>query len=74
MLTHTKQSPAKFGEIRMTSTTEQRQKPMTADQTLEMKRAKMLLLAGSKPSAMVDAIVSHRHPAYRGKLDRTPML
>ncbi len=35
---------------------------------------KMLLLTGSKPPALIDAIVSHRHPAYRGKLDRNPMV
>ncbi|KWV40310.1 hypothetical protein AS026_26475 [Rhizobium altiplani] len=74
VLTRTKQSSAKFGESRKTSTAEQRQKLMTADQILEMKTGKMLLLARSKPPAMVDAIVSHRHPAYRGKLNRNPML
>lgn len=47
---------------------------MTADQILEMKTGKMLLLTGSKPPALVDAIVSHRHPVYRGKLDRNPMV
>lgn len=34
----------------------------------------MLLLTGSKPPALVGAIVSHRHPVYRGKLDRNPMV
>lgn len=74
VLTRTKQSAAKFGESRKTSTAEQRQKLMTADQILEMKTGKMLLLTGSKPPALIDAIVSHRHPAYRGKLDRNPMV
>lgn len=74
VLTRTKQSTAKFGESRKTSTAEQRQKLMTVDQILEMKTGKMLLLTGSKPPALVDAIVSHRHPAYRGKLDRNPMV
>ena len=74
VLTRTKQSAAKFGENRKTSTAEQRQKLMTADQILEMRTGKMLLLAGSKPPALIDGIVSHRHPAYRGKLDRNPML
>ncbi|MFC3076380.1 hypothetical protein ACFOHH_24925, partial [Shinella pollutisoli] len=64
----------KFGESRKTSTAEQRQKLMTTDQILEMKTGKMLLLTGSKPPALVEAIVSHRHPAYRGKLDRNPMV
>ena len=70
VLTRTKQSSAKFAESRKTSTAEQRQKLMTADQILEMKTGKMLLLAGSKPPALVDAIVSHRHPVDRGNLDR----
>ncbi|MCS0463680.1 MULTISPECIES: hypothetical protein [Rhizobium] len=70
----TKQSSAKFGESRKTSTAEQRQKLMTADHILEMKTGKMLLLTGSKPPALVDAIVSHRHSSYRGKLDRNPMV
>lgn len=74
VLTRTKQSAAKFGESSKTSTAEQRQKLMTADQILEMKTGKMLLLAGSKPPVLVDAIVSHRHPAYMGKLDRNPMV
>jgi len=30
---------------------------MTADQILEMKTGKMLLLTGSKPPALIDAIV-----------------
>ncbi|CDM60890.1 hypothetical protein LPU83_pLPU83c_0328 (plasmid) [Rhizobium favelukesii] len=47
---------------------------MTADHILEMKTGKMLLLTGSKPPALVDAIVSHRHSSYRGKLDRNPMV
>ena len=46
VLTRSKQS-SKFGESRKTSTAEQRQKLMTADQILEMKTGKMLLL-GSK--------------------------
>lgn len=74
VLTRTKQTAAKFGESRKTSTAEQRQKLMTADQILEMKTGKMLLLAGSKPPALIDGIISHRHPAFRGKLDRNPML
>lgn len=74
VLTRTKQSAAKLGESRKTSTAEQRQKLMTADQILEMKTGKMLLLTGSKPPALVDAIVSHRHPVYRQKLDRNPMV
>lgn len=74
VLTRTKQSAAKFGESSKTSTAEQRQKLMTVDQILEMKTGKMLLLAGSKPPALVNAIVSHRHSAYRRKLDRNPMV
>ncbi|WP_327206668.1 hypothetical protein [Rhizobium beringeri] len=74
VLTRTKQASAKFGESRKTSTAEQRQKLMTADQILELKTGKMLLLAGSKPPVFVEAIVSHRHPTYRGKLDRNPMV
>ena len=53
---------------------EQRQKLMTADQILELKTGKMLLLTGSKPPAIIDRIISHRHPVYAGKLDRNPMV
>ncbi|WP_246690967.1 TraM recognition domain-containing protein [Neorhizobium alkalisoli] len=70
----TKQSAAKLGESRKTSIAEQRQKLMTADHILEMKWGRVLPVAGSKPPALVDAIVSYKHPAYRRKLDRKQML
>lgn len=74
VLIKTKQLAANLSETSTTSMVEHCQKLMTADQILELKTGKMLLLTGSKPPTLVDAIVSHRHPAYRGKLDRNPMV
>ncbi len=71
VLTRTRQHGGKSSGHSMI---EQRQKLMTADQILELKTGKMLLLTGSKPPAVIDRIISHRHPAYRGKLDRNPMV
>ncbi|MGU3398262.1 type IV secretory system conjugative DNA transfer family protein [Brucellaceae bacterium D45D] len=68
ILTTTRQAARKFGERPTTSITEQRQKLMTADQILEMKAGKMLLLAGSKPPVILDAIVSYRHVSYQRHL------
>lgn len=74
ILTKTRQHARKFGERSTTSITEQRQKLMTADQILEMKTGKILLLAGSKPPVLIYSIISHEHPTYRGKLDRNPIV
>ena len=68
------QQPTKMGEVKKYSVTEQRQKLMTADQILEMKTGKMLLLTGSKRPLMMDAIISHQHPAYRRKLAQNPVV
>lgn len=69
ILTTTRQAARKFGERPTTSITEQRQKLMTADQILEMKAGKILLLAGSKPPLIINAIVFHQHMIYQRKLD-----
>ena len=74
ILTTTRQAARKFGERPTISISEQRQKLMTTDQILEMNAGKILLLAGSKAPALIDGIISHKHPIYRMKLDRNPMV
>ncbi len=74
ILATTRQKSHKLGGRPTISINEQRQKLMAADQILEMKAGKILLLAGSKAPALIDGIISHKHPIYRRKLDRNPMV
>lgn len=72
VLTQSTQRATKLGEKPKTSTSEHKQKLMTADQILELPPDEMLCLIGSKPPIRLKAIVSHQHPAYKRKLDRNP--
>jgi type IV secretion system protein VirD4 len=66
------QAPTRVGESQRISTSEQRQKLMTADQILGMPADEMLCLIGSRPPLQLNALVSYAHPAYRAKLDENP--
>jgi type IV secretion system protein VirD4 len=72
VITRSVQAPSRFGEGQRVSTSEQKQRLMTADQILGMPADEMLCLIGSKPPLRLKALVSHAHPAYRGKLDPNP--
>lgn len=74
ILATTRQKSHKLGGRPTISISEQRQKLMAADQILEMKSGKVLLLAGSKAPVLIDGIISHKHPTYRRKLNRNPMV
>lgn len=54
------------------STSEQRQKVMTAPDILEMPADEILCLIRSKPALRLKRIISHKNPAYRGKLAPNP--
>lgn len=72
VITRSVQTPTRFGESRRLSTSEQKQRLMTADQILGMPADEMLCLIGSKPPLRLKALVSHAHPSYRVKLDGNP--
>lgn len=72
IMTRSVQAPTRLGESQRVSTSEQRQKLMTADQILGMPADEMLCLIGSKPPLQLEALVSYAHPAYRAKLDENP--
>lgn len=72
VLTHSTQSATNSTERARVSTSEHKQKLLTADQILELPADEMLCLIGSKPPLRLKAIVSHEHAAYRGKLGRNP--
>lgn len=72
VLAQSKQAATKWGDAARVSTSEQRQKLMTADQILELPADQMLCLIGSKPPLRLKALVSHAHRAYRSKLDPNP--
>jgi type IV secretion system protein VirD4 len=72
IMTRSVQAPTRLGESRRVSTSEQRQKLMTADQILGMPADEMLCLIGSKPPLQLNALVSYTHPNYRAKLDENP--
>ncbi|MCI0999826.1 type IV secretory system conjugative DNA transfer family protein [Ochrobactrum sp. C6C9] len=72
VLTQSTQTAIKFGDTPKTSTSEHKQKLMTADQILELPPDEMLCLIGSKPPIRMKAIVSHGHASYRKKLDANP--
>lgn len=72
VLTHSKQEPEKLGAKPRISTSEHKQKLMTADQILEMRSDEILCLIGSKPPIRFKAIVSHRDKKYQFKLDDNP--
>ena len=72
IITQSIQAPARFGEPRRVSTSEQRQRLMTADQILSMAADEMLCLIGSMPPLRLKALVSHAHRAYRHRLDPNP--
>jgi type IV secretion system protein VirD4 len=72
VITRSVQAPTRFGESQRISTSEQRQKLMTADQILGMPADEMLCLIGSKPPLRLRALVSYAHPAYQAKLDENP--
>lgn len=74
VLTRSRQRAVKLGQNPRITTSESRQKLMTADQILELKAGKMLLLMGSKRPLIVDAVVSHDSTIYEGKMNSNPML
>ncbi len=73
VLTRSRQPAVKLGQNPRITTSESRQKLMTADQILELKAGKMLLLTGSKAPVVIDAVVSHASPIYQEKLGLNPM-
>jgi type IV secretion system protein VirD4 len=72
IITQSIQAPTRLGDPQRVSTSEQRQRLMTADEILSMSADEMLCLIGSKPPLRLKALVSHAHRAYRHKLDPNP--